>query len=148
MKTLAPALLALAFLAPAALAGGAVTVTLAVGEVYHALPASKTCDVTVPAGSRGAAVLDAAVATGCISSWSAVDYGQPGEPNRFVTEIDGRAGDATSSWVFSHTQDVAGLGVTGATLTTAYGIDDPLAEARDGATYDFRYAPLVSFFLP
>jgi hypothetical protein len=137
--TILLALLAFGALLPASAGASNVTVTLTVGDHYHFLPAAKTCTLAVPAGTSGAGVLDAATATGCISGWAADDFGSPGEPNRFVTCVDGRCQDGTFYWVFTH---------NGSTLTTSYGVDARESAATQGATYDFRYATLASFFLP
>src|SRR5581483_10267911 len=44
--------------------------------------------VVVPDDGTAADVVDAAAAAGCIRSWTAVDYGSPDAPNRFVQCVE------------------------------------------------------------
>ena len=119
-------------LATTSASDGLVTVTVSVGDHYHMLPASKTCEVQVPVGANAGEALDEAVETGCLDSWA---HGSFEGLGRYVTAIDGRAEDGTHYWVFSE---------NGASAT--YGID--AAEAQEGDVFDFRYGTLASFFLP
>lgn len=133
MKTIpfAIALLAALALAPAAAGSGTVTVTLEVGEIYHLLPAEKTCDVQVAAGANAGDVLDAAVATGCISSWDYASFGS----ERYVTCVDGECEGNGNYWFFYENG-----------VQTSYGID--AAESDEGDVFTFTLSPLAVFVLP
>lgn len=83
------ALAALAFAATVAPVGASqdnlVTVTLEVDGTKDRLNGfTATCDVTVPAGADGSVVLDAAVAKGCLDSWTFDNHGY----GRYVTSIN------------------------------------------------------------
>ena len=123
MRTVLPlaALLLAAIAAPAASQGAdTVTATLdidLVGVDY------KDCVETVLAGSTVAQLLDAAVASGCIDSWTYAEY--PGF-GRYVTSIDGIPEAVATYWAFY---------IDGAYAQT--GIDVTLVE--DGHTYTFDY---------
>jgi hypothetical protein len=142
LLTLAAALLALASTLPAASATD-VTVTLDVTYGYHLAPSATTCAVQVPDGASVAAVLDAAVAAGCIQSWAAVDYGTPEHPDRFVQCIETLANVCG--------QD-PGLGLEG-TFWAFYfdgaladkGVDATFVHAGDDAqlTYGDWFAPFL-----
>lgn len=97
MKTFLPLAALTLILVPAAFAGGGnATLQLALGSAHA--PAYKTCPVALTFPTNGAAVLDAATASGCISGWDSVDYGTPGHPNRFVTCIDGLCQQEGTAW--------------------------------------------------
>lgn len=113
-------------------ASGGVHVTVAIGDHYHLLPASKTCPVVVPAGASAGDALDAAVATGCLTGWTYDSYEGFG---RYVVSIEGRAQDGTYFWIFSE---------NGA--TASYGIDS--ASAAEGDVFEFNLGLLPAFFLP
>lgn len=124
MKTpLLLATLLLATLAPAALADDGVTVRLLVNAGAPPLPAWRDCDVHVPAGADGGALLDQAVADGCILEWSAAEF--PGF-GRYVSSIDHVTEALATFWA---------LRVDG-TLTD-YGID--LYQATQGHVVQFTY---------
>lgn len=143
MKTF-PFLLAALLLGAAPLANAQddlVTVRLEVGAGNHFLPgALASCDVSVPAGANVGDVLDAAVATGCIDSWTAIEY--PGF-GRFVDCINDVCSENVldlnlfgTFWAF-YVDDVS----------ASQGIDATFVEA--GATYEFTYADwYTSFLLP
>jgi hypothetical protein len=127
MKTLA--LAALLLLVPASAAtDGYVTVTLHVGLLSPLVP-GKDCQVTVPAGSNGGAVLDQAQDDGCISSWSATTY----PFGRFVDCIDDLCGHSEA--IFEGTFWAMALNGP----CTPYGIDGYSAIA-DGDTLAFDYS--------
>lgn len=124
MKTTLVALLAIAALAPPALALADVHVTLDIdlsGLDY------KSCDVTVPEGSDAAAVLDAAVASDCISEWSWSSFEGFG---RYVTSIDHLPGLVATYWAFYVNGAYADVGID------AY-------SAREGDTVRFNYEQWV-----
>lgn len=121
---LATALLALLPLAATAQSDGDVTAILdvdLVGAQY------KECAVTVPGGSNVGDLLDAAVAQGCIDSWTYDEF--PGF-GRFVTSIDGIPAAVVTYWAFY---------VDGAYAQN--GIDTTTVE--DGHTYTFNYEQWV-----
>lgn len=85
-------------LAPPATAETTVTVQLTIDgdEVfpfslppYDEAPVATSCDVTVPDGASGGAVLDRAVEVDCLSSW---DFRKDPDFGRFVTGINGTHG--------------------------------------------------------
>ncbi|GEM_PF-4202017 len=88
MKLLAPLGALLLLAAPAFATPAPVSVTLDVGYGHHAVPSAVSCQVVVPDDATAADVLDAAAAAGCIRSWTAVDYGSPDAPNRFVQCVE------------------------------------------------------------
>ncbi len=100
---------------PAQAAGPvAVTLDVSIGDdlVDHAV-----CGVTVPAESDGFDVLDAAIASGCIDSYSAVDYGGYG---RFLTCVDEICGVDAPTWAIP-------VPILYAGTTWAFTIDDTFA---------------------
>lgn len=102
-----------AFAVAPAQAAGSVEVTLDVSladdSINHA-----GCRLSVPAGSDGFNVLDAAVSTGCIDSYDVVDYG----PNaRYLTCVDGICGQDAPTWLLPAPQVFAGT-------TWTFTIDD------------------------
>lgn len=108
-----PVFLAIALLLAAVPAHGqgGVTITLDVDALGldH-----KTCDVVVLAGSDAAAVLDAAVESGCLLSWSGTQYSF----GRFVDCIDEVCGNgaaifAGTYWSLSVNGEEASYGVDG-----------------------------------
>lgn len=120
MKTVL-ALLALSLaLVPAAQATGNVTVLVKISAGTYLAP-GELCPVSVPAGANGAAVLDAAVAARCITSWHGIDYGF----DTFVDCIDGVCGHDTGEvdpslqyfegtyWEFSVNEHSASTGIGG-----------------------------------
>lgn len=84
------------------------------------------CDVSVPNGANGAAVLDAAVAQGCILSWSGTSY----DFGTFVDCINYVCSAVATFWEMSDAQG-----------PTAYGID--LYSAQDGGVLAFDYTQWV-----
>ena len=112
------ALLPLLF-APAHAGAGDATVHLDL-NVFHL--DYKDCNVTVPVGSDGAAVLDAAVASGCISSWSGTTY----DFGTFVDCIDGICSAPPTYWAMS---------LNG--VSTDYGISDYGATNGDVLGFDY-----------
>lgn len=90
MRTLAPACLLLLALAVPTDATGTATVTVgfdaSVTFPYDEPAFTSDCAVTVPTGSDGSAVLDAAVTAGCIDAW---DFEAHPVFGAFVTGITG-----------------------------------------------------------
>lgn len=118
-------------LLPLAGADGTVTVHLVV-DTFVGAPALASCDVDVPAGADGAAVLDAAVANGCILEWTAGSY--PGL-GRYVTSIDHVSEELGTYWSFVVDGEYA-----------SYGID--LYHAEQGSTIRFAYDQYATYLLP
>jgi hypothetical protein len=143
MKLLAPlgAILLLAAALPAVSSADDVAATLAVEYGYHLLPAPVTCSLAVHAGGNVADLLDAAVASGCVKSWSAVDYGTPGHPNRFVDCLDALADLCARDAVLDGT--FWAFYVNGALAST--GIDQTLLHAGDKVelAYGDYFAPFT-----
>lgn len=141
LALLATALL-VAFSALPATAAGTVAVTLDVGYVNHLLPSPTSCTVLVADGATVAETLDAAVAQGCISGWTAVDYGTPGSPNRFVacieTLVELCGQDAVVEGAFW------GFYMDG--VGAAVGVDG--AHVHAGTHVQFTYEDYYSFLLP
>lgn len=104
-----------------------VTATLFVNAGHPAAPGWRDCAVSVPAGANVGALLDAAVAQGCLLSWGADSY--PGY-GRYVTCIDEVCGQLPTYWAFY---------VDGAYSGT--GIDD--TAVSPGSTYEFTYEQWV-----
>lgn len=84
------------------------------------------CGVSVPSGANGAAVLDAAVAQGCILSWSGTTY-------PFGTFVDCINFVCSATATFWEMFDANG--------STDYGID--LYSAQDGGVLSFDYTQWV-----
>lgn len=127
-------LLALAAPSVAADENGRAHVTLEVALGAGALVPYKTCEVVVPEGAPAAAALDAAVANGCLSSWSYTEYNF----DRFVDCIDGVCGQTAAIfvgtfWEIQHNGASASVGVLGLSLA-------------DGDTLGFDYRDYA--FLP
>lgn len=80
-------MLALVAIALPAHAASDVTVHFSVGYGYHLLPAPTACDVVVADGATVDAVLDAAVAEGCIGGYAYDEFGSGDATDRFVTCI-------------------------------------------------------------
>lgn len=76
-------------------AGSTDSVTLQVTLGHHALPAAKECALAIPTPTDGAAVLEAAIAAGCISSYETASF--PGF-GRYVTCIDGLCEQTGTFW--------------------------------------------------
>jgi len=126
MKTML-LLAALLALAPAAHATTNVNVTLDVGVAASVAPQAHQCTVSVPVGSNGTTVLDAAVAAQCISSYHVQHYSF----GDFVDCIDGVCGqDAVVEGTFW------AMFLDGA--CTAYGVTD--YSAADGDVLSFEYS--------
>jgi hypothetical protein len=109
MKTfaLAFALLPLTVLAMPTQAAIEITVHLDV-TMLGAAPLH-SCDVVVPAGSNGGALLDAAVAQGCILSWTADSF--PGF-GRYVTCMDHVVcGQVATYWALYYNGGYSDVGI-------------------------------------
>ena len=136
MRILLSALL-LALLAPAAGASvDTVNVRLELRENHLLLPTTTSCDLAVPAGADAGAVLDAAVLSGCISSWA---YTADPQFGRYVTAINGKADGPAFYWAYYENG-----------LPATHGID--YAAAAEGQVFGFAYADyatgLAASFLP
>lgn len=144
MRTTLLALALLSAAAPLASSQSAdVTVVLLFNAGNHLAP-GVPCPVSVPAGADGAALLDAAVASGCILSWSAVEYSF----GSFVTCIN----DVCSHDAGEYAAPAAGLEGTFWALSenlhlTSYGIDGVRADEGDvvGFTYEDYYGGLADY---
>ena len=127
-----------AFATVPAHAVGPVTVTLDV-SLGDDVADYAVCDVAVPAGSDGFVVLDAAIASGCIDSYDAIDFG--GAYGRFLTCIDGICGQDAPTWALPVPVAYAGT-------TWNFTIDDAFAsvgletyEVHAGDEVGLTYAP-------
>ena len=123
---LAAAALALAAAAPAHAAN--VTVTLSVSAARYARTGA-ACTLSVPAGANGIAVLDAAVAQGCLVSYDTVTY--PGF-GTFVTCLDQVCGNATAGSVGTY-WNMYENGVS-----TGYGVDAFSAASGDDLGFAYK----------
>lgn len=102
-------------------------------EVPDATPGTGECHVDVPEGADGGAVLDAAVADGCIEGWDYDEFGG----DRFVTSIDHLRAPGLSCLAFSvGVCDWWELSVNG--QTASFGIDDYSAEDGDENRWLYR----------
>jgi hypothetical protein len=115
-------------LAATALPAHASTTTVTFGLSAGAYaPTGAACPLTVPAGADGVAVLDAAVAAHCITSYHTVSFGSLG---RFVDCIDDVCGEALGAagtyW---------GMYENGA--ATAYGVDGFTADSGDELVFAY-----------
>lgn len=99
------AMLAVLLLLPHANAAATVTVTLDVEVLGHDY---KSCDVAVPEGATAHAVLDAAVAQGCLLRWTSQEY--PGY-GAYVDCIDLVCGTPATYWAFFTNGEYAALGI-------------------------------------
>lgn len=125
MRFFVPALLALAFLAPAAAGGaGLVNVTLELRETHMLLPETLSCPVQVEAGADAGAVLDAATASGCIRGWDSQSDPQYG---RYVTSINGKSESLGFYWAYFENGQAATSGID-------------FASADEGDVFGFAYA--------
>ncbi|HET6404253.1 MAG TPA: DUF4430 domain-containing protein [Candidatus Thermoplasmatota archaeon] len=123
LVTLALAALVLLPALPAAGADAPVTVTLQVAGGHPAAPGWRDCDVSVPASANVGAVLDAAVASGCILEWS---YESSSGWGRYITSIDHVAALLPTYWAFYIDGEYASTGIDSTTVS-------------EGATYRFVY---------
>lgn len=127
LSRIAVAAAALAALATPAHAAD-VTVGFALSVGTYA-PTGAACPVSVPAGADGIAVLDAAVARACITSYSTVTY--PGF-GTFVTCIDnvcGQPGTGTAGTYWNMYENG---------VSTGYGVDGFSAGAGDELGFAYR----------
>ena len=90
-----------------------------------------SCDLSIPAGANGIAVLDAAVSSGCISSYKTEDFGF----GRYVSCIDEICEQLGTYWAMYE---------NGA--YTSYGISDFVADQND--ELGFNYEQYLTCFLP
>lgn len=124
--------LLLAAATPVAAGGSTVTVHLLVDTVAGGPVPLAACDVTVPAGSNVEAVLDGALAQGCILQWScSALFSSPG--NCFLDSIDFVSGPGIPTW-WSFLVD-GSFAAQGVSQTTA----------QHGSTYRFAYDQSVVF---
>lgn len=131
--------LLLALAASPTIAGSAsTTVTLEISLADPSAPSVKTCDVAIATPTTGAAVLDAAVAQGCISSWEAQEY--PGY-GRYVTCIDGVCAVLGTYWGYLINDETACGGVD----NTPY---QACAELQNGDRIEFSYQQWLTFLVP
>ncbi|HVL47803.1 MAG TPA: hypothetical protein VM889_04530 [Candidatus Thermoplasmatota archaeon] len=113
------------------------------------------CDVVVRKGSDGGVILDAAVAAGCLESWT---WCRDAGNGRFVTSLDGRYGDGRHDANGDPCPSVfaPGKGVgTGLTLVfwsihlngepAASGIDG--YAAAEGDVYEFEYTTWLGYLV-
>lgn len=136
-KLLLLALPALATVAVAAPARASTTTVHLDVDVATAAPLAD-CDVTVPSGSNGLAVLDAAVSIGCIDSYRTETHAQFGE---FVTCINDLCGapDAALNltyWAIYVDGSYASKGVTSLSLPS------------DGTALAFSYETWATYLVP
>jgi len=100
---------------PSAASASGVPVRLEVSVGHHSPPGPlyASCEVTVPAGADGLAVLDAAVASGCISSYETSEFAGFG---RYVACIDAVcqvADGLVSFWALFYEDAFAETGIEG-----------------------------------
>lgn len=112
---------------------------------YDPAPATAHCQLALPTGSDGGALLDAAQDEGCIDSWAACqggwsaecELGEDGQGDRFVVEIDNLRAPGLTCLAFS-----AGVcdwwehRVNG--QTASYGIDGYHAQDGDHVEWVYR----------
>ena len=109
-----------AVLAAACISSGAVpaqasvvTVTVEVSHIVHRPGTDLACEVAVPEGSNGIAVLDAAVQAGCITSYETAEFEGFG---RYITCVDGLcqvAGGLVAYWALFFDDEFAQTGIEG-----------------------------------
>ncbi len=114
--------------APLAASNATTTVTLDL-NLGDAMADYKNCEVTFAAGGNVGDVLDAAVASGCLDSWTAVDYGAFG---RFVDCIDNICGQGAAIFVGTFWE----INTNG--VPAAVGIDQILPANGDVVTFDYE----------
>lgn len=125
-------------------AAGDVSMTLRVSNPTY-LANTKACPVQVPAGANGIAVLDAAKATGCISSYVLVTY----SIGSFVQCIDGVCGDPAPTYLRYWAMRTDTLDLPGGRRLcepTSYGVDSYSASA--GAELSFTFESYASGVAP
>ncbi|MHB8512649.1 MAG: hypothetical protein ACYDCC_10770 [Actinomycetota bacterium] len=137
MLAFASVALAFASTVPAhAFAGAAVTLTFSVGEPATTAAVFATCHVSVPAGSNGIAMLNAAVSTGCINSYDTLKDPTYGD---FLLAVDHIRGAHEASDVTYWRTTVNGAGAT-------VGIDG--YHAALGDVYGFSYTTWLGCLTP
>jgi hypothetical protein len=124
--------LALAAAVTAALAtpahAASVPVSLALSAGTHA-PTGAACALSVPAGANGLAVLDAAVAQGCLVSYDTVTYPGFGTFVTCLDEVCGNAGTGTVGTYWNMYENGA---------STWYGVDGFVADAGDELGFAYQ----------
>lgn len=105
-----------------------VTVTFGVSAGRYA-PTGAACALSVPAGSDGVAVLDAAVARGCLVSYDTVTY--PGF-GTFVTCLNEVCGNDTTAGVGTY------WNMYDNAVSTPYGVDGFTADPGDELVFTYR----------
>lgn len=88
-----PAVATLGLVTPASAADVTVHLDVTVAEAVPFTLPTGDCDVSVPAGSNGLAVLDAAVESGCIESYATEEFPPYGA---YVSCVNQVCGDGTS----------------------------------------------------
>ena len=130
MKTiLIAALLATAAL-PLASGADSVTVRLLADSAAD-VPTLADCQVTVPAGSNVEAVLQQALAEGCIAEWHCTEYGF----DCFVDSVDFVPGQGAFYWAYYVDGEYAANGIRGTIV-------------HEGAEYHFALDQWVVFPSP
>lgn len=143
MRSLVLSAMLLAALAPAAGATDSVTVHFRV-DVHGAAPLAE-CDVIVPAGANGRAVLEQAKRDGCIESYTVREYAFGGAV-RCIDDL---------CWVCTPPVGAAGLGeFCGAYwlmyengALPDYGIDGFVANDGDSLQFSYEFLPLWVLYL-
>ena len=125
-----------AFAVPAHAATTTVNVTLKVMIAQDTTDAYATCPVPVPQGSNGVVMLDAAVRTGCISSYDTVKDPTYGDFLLSIDQIRG-AHEAEDATYWSTTLNGA---------YTETGIDG--FQAQNGQVYGFTYTTWLTCLTP
>lgn len=105
-----------------------VTVSLALSAGRHA-PTGAACTLSVPAGADGVAVLDAAVAQGCLLSYDTVTYPGFGTFVTCLNEVCGHAGTGTVGTYWNMYENGA---------STWYGVDGFVADAGDELGFAYQ----------
>jgi hypothetical protein len=122
--------LLLATLLPFAAGAGDLAVRLLVDTAADA-PTFADCAITIPAGSNVEAVLNQALADGCILEWHCTDYGS----DCFVDSIDFVPGQGAFYWAYYIDREYALQGIRGTTV-------------QAGAEYHFALDQWVVFPSP
>lgn len=132
------ALVGLAGLVQAAPSQAATTTTVHLHvDVAGAAPMAD-CDVTVPTGANGIAVLSAAKATGCIDGYTTRNHPQFGVQVTCIEQVCQAPDEALNLtyWGIYLGDDYASTGVSG------------LSFPRDGRDLGFRYETWATYLVP
>lgn len=117
------------------------TVTFQVSLGSHLAPPSVECELAVPTPTTGAAVLDSAVATGCIDSWQSASF--PGF-GRYVTCINDLCEQTGTFWGYYINEQPSSCGIDHVGSSPGEPCE-PLVQASD--VVEFAYTDWFTPFL-